>query len=310
MTSIAREHIPFFDDELSEPVQAIVAKLWDAARRPDFNSVQAYPDFITAIGDEGLQAPSRALFRRFVAGAQAGLISRPGGPLEHAEEGAAQGRCDVLAGPTVPLAVLLAVQAAWDRAQNDGFTDEFLHASLHRDVAASGYTAPTQHEFRKWLKAVRAGKIERPGTALEPKAKGKQERNYVPVDPADSAAKKRIAGRVARIDDKIHRMADVCIADPETGTPSQPVIAAEIDDKTRKIVSAAFGDLVFTTLMEANISPPEPGDERPDPALALVARQMVEEEVARINMSVRAQATAIVAARLRQMAVCLEGGAL
>jgi hypothetical protein len=255
MTSIAREHIPFFDDELSEPVQAIVAKLWDAARRPDFNSVQAYPDFITAIGDEGLQAPSRALFRRFVAGAQAGLISRPGGPLERSEKDAAQGRCDVLAGPTVPLAVLPAVQAAWDRAQNDGFTDEFLHASLHRDVAASGHIAPTQSEFRKWLKAVRAGKIKRPGGAIEPKSK-------------------------------------------------------TVDEGFEKLTPSAFGGTAFSTLMEANIMPPEPGDERPDPALALVARQMVEEEVARINMSVRAQATANVAARLRQMAVSLEGGAV
>lgn len=82
----------------------------------------------------------------------------------------------------------------------------------------------------------------------------------------------------------------------------------ELETALEKLTPVTFGGSAFATLMEANISPPEPDDTQPDPALALVARQMVEEEVARINMSVRVQATANVAARLRQMAVCLEGG--
>lgn len=72
------EVIPFFN-RLPEPVIPLACRLWDKARSAGYNSQTAYQDFAEDIRHLGIEPPSRAITKRWIAGVQAGLIDRPAG---------------------------------------------------------------------------------------------------------------------------------------------------------------------------------------------------------------------------------------
>jgi len=201
-----------------------------------------------------------------------------------------------------------AASRLWDASHDPAYNGVQAYNDFVQDLTFAGITAPPRSVVKRWLAGVQSGLIQRPEKVTDatpvstveaietpPKTKvGRKPRKpvgemvYVPATEISSEAEKPILVDVQAGDDK-------------------PV--TEVKQHFEKLTPATFGRTAFAPLLEAGIVPPEPDDERPDPALALIARQMIEEEVARINMNVRAQATANVAARLRQMALSLEGGA-
>ena len=74
-----REDIPFFSD-LPPKAEAAAARLWDAVKSPDYNGARTYNDFVQDCAFQKVDAPPRGVVKRWVAGVQANLIKRPGGP--------------------------------------------------------------------------------------------------------------------------------------------------------------------------------------------------------------------------------------
>lgn len=74
-----REDIPFFND-LPPKAEKAAARLWDAVKSPDYNGARAYNDFVQDCAFQKIDPPPRGVVRRWVAGVQANLIKRPGGP--------------------------------------------------------------------------------------------------------------------------------------------------------------------------------------------------------------------------------------
>lgn len=222
MTMTHRENIPFFNDLPEKAVKA-ASRLWDAIHQPAYNGVVAYNDFVQDLTFAGITAPPRSVVKRWLAGVQAGGITRPG---------------------------------------------------------ELGTTAPVAN-----------GKTEAEMAKAKPGRKVRR--------PADGAS-----------DATVHESSIVVMPVQEDAgighlfTP--PRSTAPTEEAFEKLKPATFGGTVFSTLMGASITPPDLSDGRPDPALVLVARQMIEEEVARVNLDVRATARANVAARFRQIAADLE----
>lgn len=167
MTKTHRENIPFFCDL---PTKAIFAagRLFDAAKRPDYNGPIAYRDFVQDLSFQDISAPPRAVVNRWVAGVQAGLIERPATPAEP------QAPADPVADTWrsyfdhLPTTALPALQEAWDRATADGFSDAFLLSSFCRSLGELGHAEPSKIDFSHWLKVVRAGQVPRPGKSTLP----------------------------------------------------------------------------------------------------------------------------------------------
>lgn len=265
------ENIPFFNDIPTKAIPA-ASRLFDTIRTPGFSFPVAYSDFVGDLNRLKVAPPARPVVKRWMAGVQGGLIARPSLHDEVAEAPAYF--------ETLPETALAALQAAWYRARDKRFSVRSMLELFARDMSEIGCAPPSLPEMEGWINAVRGSSIPRPGRRAEEDIS------------QDNASDER-------------DVADDALALSAADLDFQPEPEAAFE----KLTPVAFGKLAFQPLLEAGIAPPEPGDERPDPALALVARQMVEEEVARINMDVRARATATVAARLRQMAVSLEGGA-
>lgn len=293
-----RENIPFFNDIPTMAIPA-VARLFDAVRTPGFSFPMAYSDFIGDLNRIKIDPPARPLVKRWMAGVQAGHIARPS--LVEVDTDA----IGVLAYfEALPEAALPALQAAWDRARDKRFSVRSMLELFSRDMSEIGCAAPSLTEMESWIKAVRSGLVLRTGPD------GIAHEDASQIDPADEDTFAEDA-RAVFVD-------DLSSANPEgeTAGSTKPILVhakvggcrptSGLSEQFEKLTPATFGGTVFSTLMEASIMPPEAGDERPDPALALVARQMIEEEVARINRNVRASATATVAARLRQMAATLD----
>lgn len=211
----------------------------------------------------------------------------------------------------LPQKALKAATRLWDASHDPAYNGVQAYSDFVQDLTFAGITAPPRSVVKRWLAGVQAGMIGRPAVleTAKPETKDEAEASTVKAKPGRKA--RQSVGDAREAPGSEREMTGMSVLD-DVGLghlfiPSRPREPAE--EVYEKLTPATFGGTVFSTLMEASITPPEPSDERPDPALALVARQMVEEEVARINMNVRVQATANVAARLRQMAVCLEGGA-
>lgn len=162
MTKTHRESIPFFCDL---PTKAIIAagRLFDAAKRPDYNGPIAYRDFVQDVSFQGLTAPPRAVVNRWVAGVQAGLIERPGAPVENLAP------TDPIANLSyfdrLPTTAIPALRETWDRATEGGFSDAFLLSSLVSHLGELGHAGPSKIDFSHWLKAVRNGELQRPGNS-------------------------------------------------------------------------------------------------------------------------------------------------
>ncbi|MCW5711301.1 hypothetical protein [Shinella sp.] len=284
MTTTHRENIPFFNDIPTKAIPA-AARLFDTIRTPGFNFPLAYSDFVGDLNRLKVDPPARALVKRWMAGVQGGFITRPGFDETSADTGLAHGHLKVM-----PETALPALQAAWDRARDKRFSVRSMLDLFSSDLSEIGCAPPSLPEMEGWIKAIRGGLIPRP------------ERDAIAEDitEADPSERSNVGEDApgAEIDDA--RQRDAPLSRSTGRVLFKPEAAFE------KLTPSTFGGSAFSTLMEASITPPEPGDERPDPALALVARQMVEEEVARINFDVRAKAAAIVAARLRQMAAALD----
>ena len=165
MTSTHRENIPFFSD-LPTKAYLAASRLWDAMHRPDYNGAQAYNDFVQDLTFQGVTAPPRAVVKRWQAGVQSGLIDRPTPAEPAAAKPASEAVTSSAFFDTLPPTAMPAVQAAWDRASADGFSDAFILSSLTKELAELGHTAPTKGQFAHWLKAVRGGEIPRPGNSV------------------------------------------------------------------------------------------------------------------------------------------------
>jgi hypothetical protein len=167
MTKTHRENIPFFNEL---PVKAIpaAARLWDAIQNPGYNGAAAYNDFVQDLTFQGIAAPPRGVVRRWVSGVQGGLFNRPGWAAPDPVK--VEPPSTIMTAPgyfdTLPATATPALQAAWDRASVDGFSDAFLLSSFTTELAAIGHAPPTKVQFAQWLKAVRAGEIGRPGKPL------------------------------------------------------------------------------------------------------------------------------------------------
>lgn len=68
----------------------------------------------------------------------------------------------------LPTTATAALQAAFDRLQTGGFSNQFIFDGLCRDLNELSLVAPERREFEMWRKAVASGDVERPGT--KPKA--------------------------------------------------------------------------------------------------------------------------------------------
>ncbi|WP_320200523.1 hypothetical protein RMR16_008815 [Agrobacterium sp. rho-13.3] len=75
----AADIIPFFDN-MPEQVIPLAARLWDEAVSPNYNGQTAYQDFALELRYLNIEPPPRAIAKRWIAGVQAKLIKRPGGP--------------------------------------------------------------------------------------------------------------------------------------------------------------------------------------------------------------------------------------
>lgn len=72
------EIIPFFN-HLPEPVIPLACRLWDKAKSTGYDGQTAYQDFAQEVRFLGIEPPTRAITKRWIAGVQAGLIDRPAG---------------------------------------------------------------------------------------------------------------------------------------------------------------------------------------------------------------------------------------
>ena len=70
------DRIPFFSDLPPKAVKA-ACKLWDAIQSPSYNGVAAYMAFVHNLELHGIDAPPRAIVKRWAAGVECGLIPRP-----------------------------------------------------------------------------------------------------------------------------------------------------------------------------------------------------------------------------------------
>lgn len=190
---------------------------------------------------------------------------------------------------TLPPKAVKAATRLWDASHDPAYNGAQAYSDFVQDLTFAGISAPPRAVVKRWLAGVQAGLIERPEPLDTAAPADDPQAEVAPVKPRRGRAPRQPA------DEEFSRPV------PEDARPS-PIAETAFE----KLTPATFGGTVFSSLIEAGIAPPEPDDERPDPALALVTRQMVEEEVARINVNVRAQATANVAARLRQMAASLD----
>lgn len=185
MTKTHRENIPFFSD-LPAKAERAASRLFDAARSPAYNGPIAYRDFVQDLQFLEISAPPRAVVNRWVSGVQAGLVSRPGGEPELSPEPAPAGETvqswayfDAL-----PVTATPALQAAWDRASVDGFTDSFILSRFRTDLAKIGHADPSKIVFSHWLTAVRAGKVTRPGKLVTEDQREQLEEAFERLTPA------------------------------------------------------------------------------------------------------------------------------
>ncbi|WP_454288938.1 hypothetical protein [Rhizobium arsenicireducens] len=66
---------------------------------------------------------------------------------------------------SLPRYTLPALQAAFDKALNKGFSSLAIYNGLCRDLDEVGHEKPTQQVFNAWLDGVQKGHIARPGGA-------------------------------------------------------------------------------------------------------------------------------------------------
>ncbi len=232
----------------------------------------------------------------------------------------------------------------WDAVQKPSYNGVQAYNDFAQDLGFFGIAAPPRAIVKRWVAGVQAGLIPRPlplpdpdpvphGIAAAVATKGKPGRKprQVTTEVEGMPAPAPEEGRPECLDEPV--IMNALAGDAASEMAVRPVFSGSMDPETGKIAVSqiAIGDTVlplapqagfekltpdafarasYSTLIEAGITPADPNGEEPDPTLVIVAQQMIEEEVARINLGIRKMAKANVAARLRFMAVAIETNSL
>lgn len=337
------EAIPFFSDL---PVKAIpaVQRLFDEAQAPGYSLPAVYSNLVSRLNAASVTPPARAIVKRWLAGAQNGLIERPVMP-----DGS--GGADIPAAPVpnyfehLPDAALPALVEVWAIVQAAAGTageeeeDERAFDGFFDAMRAINHMEPQWRGFVAYVKAIRAGQVEHPAKPTPELPAAPVAPEVAPDEPQVRAADPAPAVKPTRRVRKVK--VDALVVDPASGAAVQPEVAIEADPETGHVASVllvadedasaslpepAYVPLTPTNFREfaqggvivpetARISFTPAADPAPVSAevatrLRSLRSQLVADTCAILEADIRRQAEKIVIDQLRAMADELEGGAV
>lgn len=164
--------IPFFDNL---PIAAIpaVQRLYDDVTTPGHNPLTAYSDFVSRLNAAGSEVPPRAIVKRWIAGVQGNLCSRP---ESHEADVISVVTPEASYFDSLPETAMPALSQLWDTVQTSSGSDDqdardesafdvFLEAML-----GIGHREPQWRQFLAYVRAIRAGQVERPARQIAEEA--------------------------------------------------------------------------------------------------------------------------------------------